>query len=67
MGQDDVKTVQKEVDGLLVERIGILATTTTVEEKAIVVEVMGVKVEGVHVVEVMGEEEAADVEEAVNK
>ena len=51
----------------MVERIGILATTTTVEEKAIVVEVMGVKVEGVDVEEGMGEEEAADVEEAVNK
>lgn len=49
----------------MVERIGILATTTTVEEKAIVVEVMGVKVEDV--AEVMEEEEAADVEEVVNK
>ena len=59
-----METVQKEVDGLLVERIGLIATTE--EEVVVMMEVIAeVEEEKADVVEVMGEEEA-DVE-VVNK
>ena len=61
-----METVQKEVDGPLVERIGLIATTE--EEVVMMLEVIAeVEEEKADVVEVMGEEEGVDVAEVVNK
>ena len=61
-----METVQKEVDGPLEERIGLIATTE--EEVLMMLEVIAeVEEEKADVVGVMGEEEVVDVAEEVNK